>query len=164
MQKAPKCLRHLTCGFQVSHVHTCTHLTQGPEGDRDYVHIHTVLTEHLTWGFHVDHVLGLSSFFGWGVVVVEYVQHSLRVLLLLHLGDVGTLQQLRPWFWHTLSVKDIPFQCQTYPASVKHILSVINIPWQVKYTLTGLNIPCLCQTYPVSVKHILSVLNIPWQG
>ena len=56
----------------------------------------------LTGGFDVDHVLGLATLLGGGVVVVQNIQHRLGVLLLLHLGDVGWLQQSRPWLWHTL--------------------------------------------------------------
>ena len=144
-------VRGLTCGVRVDHL-----LTKGKasylrawggsctiylRARGRYIHKHTV--EHLTWGLHVDHVLGLSSFFGGGVVVVEHVQHSLRVLLLLHLGDVGTLQQLRPWFWHSLSMSNTPGQWLTETASIYHTLSVSNIP-------------CLCEPYPATAEHKLS--------
>lgn len=37
-----------------------------------------------------------------GVVKLQHIQHCLRVLLLLWLGDVGSLQQTCPLLWHSL--------------------------------------------------------------
>ena len=39
---------------------------------------------------------------GGGIVIVEHVQHSLRVVLLLLLADVGHHQQLVPGLGHAL--------------------------------------------------------------
>lgn len=38
----------------------------------------------------------------FGVVELEHVQHGLRVLLLLQLGDVGGLKEARPLLWDAL--------------------------------------------------------------
>ena len=50
----------------------------------------------------IDHVLGVGSLLVVAVVEVENVQHSLRIVLLLLLADIGRQQEPLPCFRHSL--------------------------------------------------------------